>query len=220
MRFGTKIDKSYIFLHLVYIKIIILLLIVFSFVRKFEFIKLKHGVIKMDELNKNKEQHKNRIFIGIFIIFFLIAGISGISIAQKIKKMHDGGPLLFMMEKITKDLNLTEQQKTDIDKIKEEIKIKMGSRKKNRQSGMDDFANAFKQDKLDKETLKAIEQKHESDRQEMKDFLTDELIKFHDILTPEQRSQVVEKMKELREKGNELFKKHHDRRFEIPPENN
>jgi Spy/CpxP family protein refolding chaperone len=174
----------------------------------------------MEEITKNTEnrKRKKKLFLWGFIIFFLIAGITGISIAQKVKKMRDGGPLMFMMEKITKDLNLTDQQKTDIDKIREEIKTKMESRKKDTQSGMDDFANAFKQDKLDKETLKAIEQNRESDRQDMKDFMMDELIKFHDILTPDQRNQVVEKMKKMKDKNKGMFKKHHDR-FEIPPEN-
>jgi Spy/CpxP family protein refolding chaperone len=163
---------------------------------------------------------KKKYYIWGFIVFFLIAGITGVNFAQKMKKMHDGGPLLFMMNKITKDLNLTDQQKADIDKIREEIKAKMQARKKDRGTRMDDFANAFKQDKLDKETLKAIEQKHEADRQEMKDFMMDELIKFHDVLTPDQRNQVVEKMKEMREKMKDRFKKRHDKKYEIPPEKN
>lgn len=143
---------------------------------------------------------KKKYYILGFIIFLLIAGITGVNFAQKMKNMRDGGPLFFMMNKVTKELNLTAQQKADIDKIKEEIKAKRQSMKKDRGSKMDDFANAFKQDKLDKETLKSLEQKHEADRQEMKDFMMDELIKFHDILTPDQRNQVVEKMKEMRQK--------------------
>ena len=157
---------------------------------------------------KPAKRSKKKFFLWGFIIFFLIAGVTGIGIAQKVKQMREGGPWLFMLNKITKDLNLTEQQKTDINKLKDEIKAKRESMKKDRQSPMDDFANAFKQDKLDKETLKSIQQKHEADRQEMKDFMMDELIKFHDILTPDQRNQVVEKMKEMRDKRKDMFKKH------------
>jgi len=155
---------------------------------------------------------KKKYYILGLIIFFLIAGITGVNFAQKMKHMHDGGPLFFMMNKVTKDLNLTEQQKADIDKIKEEIKAKRQSMKKDRGSKMDDFANVFKQDKLDKETLKSLEQKHDADRQEMKDFMMDELIKFHDILTPDQRNQVVEKMKEMRQKMKDRHSERKDKR--------
>lgn len=181
----------------------------------------------MDEITKNTsgaepentkpvKRSKKRFFLWGFIIFFLIAGVTGIGIAQKVKQMREGGPWLFMLNKITQDLNLTDQQKADVEKLKAEIKAKRESMKKDKQNPMDDFANAFKQDKLDKETLKSLEQKHEASRQEMKDFMMDELIKFHDILTPDQRNQVVEKMKEMKEKRKEMFKdKKHDK-----PENN
>ena len=173
------------------------------------------------EKPKPVKYSKKKFFLWGFIIFFLVAGVTGIGIAQKIKKLRDGGPLMFMMNKITKDLNLTDQQKTDVDKLKDEIKAKMESRKKDKKDRLDDFGNAFKQDKLDKETLKSIDQQSDADRQEMKDFMMDELIKFHDILTPDQRSQVIEKMKEMRDKRKEMFKNHKKGdNFEIPPDNN
>jgi len=188
----------------------------------------------MDEITKNRthspetggkgrskvRDSKKKYYLWGFIIFFLIAGITGVNFAQKMKNMRDGGPLFFMMNKVTKDLNLTDQQKADIDKIKQEIKAKRESMKKDRGSKMDDFANAFKQDKLDKETLKSLEQKHEADRQEMKDFMMEEMVKFHDILTPEQRNKVVDKMKEMREKMKDRHKKRHDKKYELPPEKN
>jgi len=162
---------------------------------------------------------KKKYYVWGFIIFLLIAGITGVNFAQKMKKMRDGGPLMFMMNKVTKDMNLTDQQKADIEKIKQEIKAKRETMKKDRGSKMDDFANAFKQDKLDKETLKSIDQKQEANRQDMKDFMMDELIKFHDVLTPDQRSQVAEKMKEMREKMKDRFKNKKDKKFDYPPEN-
>ncbi len=174
----------------------------------------------MPESSKPRKSSKKKFFLWGFVVFFLIAGVTGIGIAQKVKQMRDGGPLMYMMNKITKDLNLTAQQKADVDKLKDEIKAKRESMKKDRSGGMDDFANAFKQDKLDKETLKSIEQKHEADRQEMKDFMMDELVKFHDILTPDQRNQVVEKMKEMKDKRKDMFNKKHGNKDDgTPPEN-
>ncbi len=188
----------------------------------------------MDSINQNttgasvpetgggntKKRSSKKLLLWGFIVFFVIAGVAGVSYAQKMKQFRDKGPMFFMMEKIVKDLNLTEQQKADVDKIREEIKAKRESMKKDHESGMTDFENAFKQDKLDKETLKSIMQKREAQREEMKDFMLDELIKFHAVLTPEQRTKAVEKVKEMREKGREMFKKRHDKndKFEIPPD--
>lgn len=164
----------------------------------------------MNELTNQNEPVKKsakwslgkKVFLTIFTAVFIVVGVAGFSFANKMKHFHDGGPLMMMLNKISDDLNLSTDQKTQVQAIKDEIKQKMESRKKDHQSGMSDFENAFKQDKLDKETLKTIEQKHESDRQEMKEFFMDELIKFHDILTPDQRTQVVQKMEDM--------KKNHD----------
>ena len=46
------------------------------------------------------------------------------------------------------------------------------------------------------------------------------MVKFHDILTPEQRNKVVDKMKEMREKIKDRHKKRHDKKYELPPEKN
>jgi Spy/CpxP family protein refolding chaperone len=39
-------------------------------------------------------------------------------------------------------------------------------------------------------------------RQEMKEFMMDEMIKFHAILTPEQRNKAADKMKNFHERRN------------------
>jgi Spy/CpxP family protein refolding chaperone len=142
---------------------------------------------------------KKKILISTLIIVFIIAGAAGVAYTQKVRQLRDKGPMFFLMDRMTKDLNLTEQQKTDVNKIKDEIKAKMESMKKNRTDVMSDFQNAFKQDNLDKKTLEDIEAKREANRTEMKGFFMDELIKFHDILTPDQRAKLVDKMNQMKE---------------------
>jgi Spy/CpxP family protein refolding chaperone len=159
--------------------------------------------------SRKKFSITKKILISVVIVLLIVSAGAGISFAHKMKQLKDGGPLMFMLEKVTKDLNLTDAQKSQVQALKDEIKTKMESRKKDRQSGAEDFENAFKQDKLDKETLKSIEQKHESNREEMKDFMMDELIKFHDILTSDQRTQVVQKIEDMR-KNHDMWK-HHDK---------
>jgi Spy/CpxP family protein refolding chaperone len=147
----------------------------------------------------------------LFILIAIIGG--GLLFAQKVKQFRDKGPLFFMMEKITKELDLNDNQKAEVDKVREEIKAKMESKKKERETDFTEFENAFKQDKLDKQVLKDLAAKHDADREEMKEFFMDELIKFHSILTPEQRSKAIEKLKEMREKKDRMF---HDGKFDGP----
>lgn len=162
----------------------------------------------MEEINKiSQEQGKpgkrsrKRIFlISSLITVILIAGVAGVAFTQKVREFRDKGPWIFMMDKLTKDLNLTTEQMADVDKLKAEIKAKMESNKQDKHQVMSDFQNAFKQDNLDVQTLKDIEAKRESSRQEMKDFIMGEIVKFHDILTPEQRAKLVDKMNEMKDK--------------------
>jgi Spy/CpxP family protein refolding chaperone len=87
-----------------------------------------------------------------------------------------------------------------MDKIRDEIKAKMDENKKKREDDMNEFGSMFKQDKLDKDQLIELSKKHDANREEMKSFFLDELIKVHSILTPEQRTKAVEKMKEFKDK--------------------
>jgi Spy/CpxP family protein refolding chaperone len=153
------------------------------------------------EQNKPIKRSRKKIYwLSSLIVVLLIVGAGSVAFTQKVKEFKDKGPMFFLMDKLTKDLNLTTQQQADVDKLKAEIKTKMESRKQNKQQGLSDYQNAFKQDNLDKQTLKDIDAKHETDRQEMKDFIMDEVVKFHDILTPEQRSKLVDKMQEMKDK--------------------
>jgi Spy/CpxP family protein refolding chaperone len=147
-----------------------------------------------------KSKFRNKIFLSSLIIILIVIGIVGIGFTQKVKDFRKNGPWPFIIDKIVAELNLTDEQKANVNKIKDEIKTKMDSKKKDKPDEMSDFANAFKQDKLDKQTLESISKNQEADREEMKSFFMDELIKFHDVLTTEQRLKVVEKMKEFKDK--------------------
>ena len=158
---------------------------------------------QLKQVNNNKtsgKKSRKKIVLGLLLVVILIVSVVGISFANKVRQFRHDGPLVFMIEKITEDMDLTAQQKQSIQQIKDEIKAKMESRKKeDHASAMTDFENAFRQDNLDKTTLDAIATKHEADKQEMKSFFEDELIKFHNILTADQRNKVADKMKDFRQ---------------------
>ena len=145
-------------------------------------------------------QKRNKIIISLLISFIILAGFGGYVYSQKVKHIKEGGPLMMILDKLTGELNLSDTQKEKVGVIKDEIKIKMESKKPDHKNEFEEFATAFKQDKLDKETMKEIIKKKDEQREEMKDFMMDELIKFHTLLTPEQRLKVVEKMNDFKDK--------------------
>lgn len=173
--------------------------------------------ITQNEAPKRRRPVK-KILLGIFILSFVLFGAAGITVAQKVhhmkKEFGDKGPLFFLLEKVTKDLDLSADQKTKLEDLRKEIKTKMETKKDKRHEGMEELEKAFRQDKFDVAALDAMEQQREADRKEMRAFFKEELVKFHDILTPEQREKAADKMKEMREKirnGNfKDFKEHHD----------
>ena len=149
----------------------------------------------------NKKRSAKKVILIVVLVIFGLAAVAGVGFAKKMKGLHDGhGKLGFMMEMLTKDLDLSAQQKTDVDKIKDEIKTKMEANKDKRKGQAEDFENLLRQSSLDKKQVLDMQAKHETDREDMKNFMAEEMVKFHDILTQEQRTKAADKMKEFREK--------------------
>jgi Spy/CpxP family protein refolding chaperone len=149
----------------------------------------------------NKKRSAKKVILIVVLVIFAIAAVAGVGFAKKIGGLHNGpGKLGFMMEMLTKDLDLNAQQKTDIDKIKDEIKTKMEANKDKRKGQAEDFENLLRQSSLDKNQVLEMQSKHETDREDMKNFMAEEMVKFHGVLTQEQRNKAADKMKEFREK--------------------
>jgi len=98
-----------------------------------------------------KSKFKNKIFLSSLLIILIVIGIAGIGFTQKAKDFRKNGPWPFIIDKIVAELNLTDEQKANVNKIKDEIKTKMDSKKKDKPDDMSDFANAFKQRRVQRE---------------------------------------------------------------------
>ncbi len=158
---------------------------------------------KSDGNKTKKTGRKRKIIISSVIVLFLVTGLAGLGFAKGFYDNHRGGnhgPMRFIMEKIVKDLDLNEQQKAEVEKIKNEIKAKMDAKKEDRKNDAEQMEKMFRQDTFDKQKALEISKKHDADREEMKSFMIDEMAKFHGILTGDQRNKAADKMKEFREK--------------------
>lgn len=163
--------------------------------------------------DKKPKAGVNKLLMGYFIVTLLIIGIVSVGFTVKAKEFRKHGPFGMIMEMVMKDIDLSDNQKKEMEKIKDEVKAKMDEKKQKHENDMEEFGNIFKQDKIDKEQLNSLAKNREADREEMKNFFIDELVKVHDILTPDQRAKVIEKMKEMKgrfgpEHDKDGFEKH------------
>lgn len=147
--------------------------------------------------NKFSKLLKLKFIIPLIIAAFLITATFGIVMAKK--KFADG-PGGFMMGMLIEKLDLNESQKAQAEKIRDEIHAKMQSKNDDRQTMMDDFASEFSKDNMDKNKLLELHQNRQQEMNENKEFMMDKMIEFHNILTPAQRQEAVDLMKNM--KGN------------------
>ena len=146
---------------------------------------------------------KRKILLSLAVFLFLTVSFAGVSFAKKMYHLKTGGPIGIIIDKVTEDITLSDDQKAKITSLKNDIKAKMESKKSGRKEKFNSFIDEFRKDNLDKASLESMYQKHEQERTEMKDYAESKIIEFHDILTPEQRKQAADKMEKVRNKFHE-----------------
>jgi len=168
------------------------------------------------ELNikRSGRGRKRKIIIGAVLVMFIITGVAGFGFARGFYDKHRGdGPWGFMIGKIAGELDLNDQQKAEVEKIRDEIKAKMESNKPDRNNDMAEMEQMFRSDSFDKQKALDLMKQNDAKRDEMRSFMLDEVAKFHSILTPDQRNKAVDKMKEFRQKREDRREKRDDRKM-------
>lgn len=157
---------------------------------------------------KSRSKSFKKFIIPLIVTALIFSSVFGIVYAKK--KFRDGPPG-FIIEMLTQNLNLSENQKAQVERLKVQVKEKMEQNKPDGESAMDELANEFKKDQLDKKKLMELADKKEHKKEEMKEFMMDKLIEFHNILTPEQRNKVVENMTSMKDKFHDKMDKFKDK---------
>lgn len=157
-------------------------------------------------LNEQKEPNKPASKLsGLLKLKFIIPAIiaallltTTFSIVMAKKKFADG-PGGFMMGMLINKLDLTESQKAQVEKIRDEIHARMETKMNDHQSMRDDMASEFAKDNMDKNKLMELDKKRQQDMDDNREFMMDKMIEFHNILTPDQRQKAADFMKESKE---------------------
>lgn len=160
------------------------------------------------ELNRGSKRtfSKKKTLVISLCVVFIITGFAAIGFANNfIDKHHHGGkgPLGYLLKIALKDFNLSDQQKQEVEKIRDEIKTKIDQNREDRKNDMNEMEQLFRSNNFDKTKALEILKKNEAKRDEMQSFILDQTAKFHAILTPDQRNKAADKMKDFHEKKKE-----------------
>ncbi len=100
----------------------------------------------------------------------------------------------FMVDRISSKLDLTKEQVVKLNKIKDEIVARIKTYQSDREAVQKEMIELIKSDKLDRNKLENFINKGEAKMKDMKPLIIEKIAEFHDMLTPEQRAKIVEKM--------------------------
>ena len=106
----------------------------------------------------------------------------------------------WIASKISKELKLNEEQKVKLNEIKTEFLAKKQEFKGSREEIFNAFTTQVKNDSFDQDALNQLFEAKELEMKEMRFFFISKLAEFHDVLEPEQRVKLAEKMNKFHKK--------------------
>ena len=108
--------------------------------------------------------------------------------------------LKWLIKKISKDLKLNNEQKEELNRIKDEILAKKAEFKTGHKEIADQILIQVKSESVDQQALNQLFENKELEFKEMRAFLIEKFTEFHSILTPVQREKLAAKMEKFHNK--------------------
>lgn len=103
----------------------------------------------------------------------------------------------YFVEHVSDELDLTESQEIKVKNLAEEIHKKIENQKSSTHEIYTVLLEEVKSNTVDKEKLNSVVDNKLKKFNEMKPFFIDKFAEFHNILTPEQRTELAEKMEKM-----------------------
>jgi Spy/CpxP family protein refolding chaperone len=110
------------------------------------------------------------------------------------------GKAEFMVDYIAETLDLTDQQRAQLDGIKEEFVAKAEAMQTDKRAMHDAFMAELRKAEIDPQLLKGLIAQKQEQMTEILDLAVTRLAEFHRTLTPEQREKLVSKLTYFHEK--------------------
>jgi Spy/CpxP family protein refolding chaperone len=143
------------------------------------------------------------MFIKSSIIILLILTGSLIIAGCGRHRFHRASPekkAEWVVKKITKELDLDEQQQTKLNQIKTELLDKHKDFKGMHGELFSELRDQISSSQIDQDKLNTLFMEKEDQFREMHTFAISKFAEFHSMLTPEQRNKLVEHMDKFKEK--------------------
>jgi Spy/CpxP family protein refolding chaperone len=130
--------------------------------------------------------------IGVFI--------SGALIFTGCRSHSHQGKAEFMIDYIAETLDLTDEQRAQLDGIKEEFIAKAKEMHAQKEAMHDAFMAELRKEEIDQQRLKDLISQKRAQMDEIIDLAVVRLAAFHSTLSPEQREKLVAKLEYFRKK--------------------
>lgn len=139
---------------------------------------------------------KKRILIGA-IVFFTLALILAACGHSRFAGYHGASPekrVAWIKQHISDELNLDAAQNEKLDAIAADLMERRKEMKPVREKGRLELAALVRAENIDRNDLEQLVDKKRAHVEEMLDVVMDHAVEFHQMLTPEQRTLLAEKI--------------------------
>ncbi len=104
------------------------------------------------------------------------------------------GKVEFMVDYIAETLDLNDQQRAQLDDIKEEFLTKAGEMHSKKEAMRAELMAELRKEEIDQQRMKALISQKREQMAEMMDLAVVRLAEFHRTLTPDQKEKLVAKL--------------------------
>lgn len=135
-----------------------------------------------------------KFFFSIFMAVVLITGITALGFTVK---RYIDDPYGALIEQVASELDLNEQQKSEVDKISKDVTNKVGDRKIKKVKNAREIDALFRADNFDRQKALEIANSQDVDNRDLAIEMVTKLEELHGVLTSQQRNDAVDKVKQL-----------------------
>jgi Spy/CpxP family protein refolding chaperone len=102
----------------------------------------------------------------------------------------------YLVKRMSTELSLTDVQKAQLEKIKNEFLARRAEMPKLREETVKEANELMRSAEIDKTRLNALTEKNQTQMNDMISFVTAKFTEIHDMLTPDQREKLVKHVEE------------------------
>lgn len=106
----------------------------------------------------------------------------------------------WIAEKISDELDFTENQEAKLDQIKDEVLAKFKEVHTGKKEMHNEVIAKVRNDEITRAYLNSLANKKEALHKKLKPFIIDRVLEVYEMLTPEQRQTLAEKMEDFQER--------------------